>query len=107
VRKIGEALWVKHKGRPAVHGFKAHVGADADTAIVEEIAVTSANINDGRACPGALPDNPGEVFADSAYRGSHSATQFAPKAISRALLQLACGDATNRKRSLSSKPGTN
>ena len=67
----GEARWVKHKGKPAVHGFKAHVGADADTALVEEIAVTPANINDGRAGPDALPDDPGEVFADSAYRGSH------------------------------------
>lgn len=66
-----DARWVKHKGRPPVHGFKAHVGADADTALVEEIAITSANINDGRAGPDALPDDPGEVFADSAYRGSH------------------------------------
>jgi hypothetical protein len=63
--------WVKHKGKPAVHGFKAHVGADADTALVEEVAITPANINDGRAGPAALPDNPGEVFADSAYRGGH------------------------------------
>ena len=67
----GEARWVKHKGKPAIHGFKAHVGADADTAIVEEIAITPANINDGRAGPDALPENPGEVFADSAYRGNH------------------------------------
>jgi len=67
----GDARWVKHKGKPAVHGFKAHVGADADTALVEAVAVTSANINDGRAGPDALPDSPGEVFADSAYRGSH------------------------------------
>ena len=37
-----DARWVKHKGKPAVHGFKAHVGADADTALVEEVAVTSA-----------------------------------------------------------------
>ena len=66
-----DARWVKHKGKPAVHGFKAHVGADADTALVEEVSVTSANINDGRAGPEALPENPGEVFADSAYRGSH------------------------------------
>lgn len=66
-----DARWVKHKGKRAVHGFKAHVGADADTALVEEIAVTSANINDGKAGPQALPDNPGEVFADSAYRGAH------------------------------------
>lgn len=33
--------------------------------------MTSANINDGKAGPEALPDNPGEVFADSAYRGNH------------------------------------
>jgi IS5 family transposase len=66
-----DARWVKHKGKRAVHGFKAHVGADADTALVEEVSVTSANINDGKAGPEALPDNPGDVFADSAYRGNH------------------------------------
>lgn len=33
----GDGRWVKHKNKPAVHGFKAHVGADADTALVEEI----------------------------------------------------------------------
>lgn len=66
-----EARWVKHRGKRAVHGFKAHVGADADTALIEEVSITSANINDGKAGPDALPDNPGEVFADSAYRGSH------------------------------------
>ncbi|KKC33039.1 transposase, partial [Devosia psychrophila] len=38
---------------------------------VEEIAVTPANINDGKAGPDTLPDNPGEVFADSAYCGNH------------------------------------
>jgi IS5 family transposase len=65
----GEARWVKHKGRAAVHGFKAHVGADANTALVEEVAVTPANVHDGKAGPDALPDQPGEVFADSAYRG--------------------------------------
>jgi transposase, IS5 family len=63
--------WVKHKGRAAVHGFKAHIGADASTGLVERVAVTPANVNDGRAGPAALPDDPGEVFADSAYRGSH------------------------------------
>lgn len=66
-----DARWVKHRGRPAVHGFKAHGGVDADTALVEEVTVTPANINDGRAGPDALPDAPGEVFADSAYRGAH------------------------------------
>lgn len=67
----GDARWVKHKGRRAVHGFKAHVGADAETALVEQVAITPANVNDGRAGPDALPDDPGQVFADSAYRGDH------------------------------------
>lgn len=67
----GDGRWVKHRGKPAVHGFKAHVAADADTSLVEQVSVTPANINDGRAGPEALPENPGEVFADSAYRGSH------------------------------------
>ena len=62
--------WVKHKGKVAVRGFKAHVGADATTALVEKIAITPTNINDGRAGPDALRDDPGEVFADSAYRGN-------------------------------------
>ncbi|MEP7351384.1 MAG: IS5 family transposase [Sphingorhabdus sp.] len=66
-----DARWVKHKGKRAVHCFKAHVGADADTALFEEVSVTSAHINDGKAGPQALPENPGEVFADSAYRGNH------------------------------------
>jgi len=67
----GEARWVKHRGRGAVHGFKAHVGADADTALVEAVSVTPANVNDGREGPAALPEDPGDVFADSAYRGQH------------------------------------
>lgn len=66
-----EARWVKHKGKSARHGFKAHVGADADTSLVEELAITPANVNDGRAGPDALPDDPGEVFADTAYRGRY------------------------------------
>jgi transposase, IS5 family len=65
----GEAAWSGHRRRKAIHGFKAHIGADADTAIVEELHVTPGNINDGRAGGDALPDCPGKVYADSAYRG--------------------------------------
>jgi IS5 family transposase len=65
----GEAAWAGHQRRKAIHGFKAHVGADADTALVEELSVTPGNVHDGRAGGAALPDNPGEVYADSAYRG--------------------------------------
>ena len=61
-----DARWVKHKGKRAVHGFKAHVGADADTALVQEVSVTPANINDGRAGPDALPKRTMNILAAQA-----------------------------------------
>ena len=51
----GEAAWSGHRARKAVHGYKAHVGADADTALVEKIAVTPGNRHDGRCGDLALP----------------------------------------------------
>jgi transposase, IS5 family len=65
----GDARWSGHRSRKAVHGYKAHVGTDADTAIVEKVAVTPGNAHDGRNGEAALPDDPGQVCADSAYRG--------------------------------------
>jgi IS5 family transposase len=64
-----EARWSGHQRRRAIHGYKAHVGADADTAIVKRVSVTPGNAHDGRSGEAALPDSPGTVFADSAYRG--------------------------------------
>ncbi len=64
-----DARWSGHRSRKAIHGYKAHVGADADTAIVEKVAVTPGNAHDGRSGEAALPDAPGQVYADSAYRG--------------------------------------
>ena len=75
----GEAQWAARRKRKAVHGFKAHVGADADTAIVEELSVTPGNVHDGRAGHGALPNDPGAVFADSAYRGNAFASAVQAK----------------------------
>ena len=42
-------------------------------ALVEVVDVTPGNVHDGRAGGGVVPDDPGEVFADSAYRGAHFA----------------------------------
>jgi IS5 family transposase len=64
-----EARWSGHRSRKAVHGYKAHVGADADTALVEKLAVTPGNAHEGRNGYSALPDDPGDVYADSGYRG--------------------------------------
>jgi IS5 family transposase len=75
----GEARWSGHRSRKAIHGYKAHVGADADTALVEQVGVTPGNANDGRSGHMALPDAPGEVYADSAYRGRVFAAAVAAK----------------------------
>ncbi|WP_373415064.1 hypothetical protein [Ensifer aridi] len=67
---LWEVYWESHLARSGGSCLHGHVGADDDTALVKEIAVTPAIINDGKAGPDALPDNPGKVFADSAYRGN-------------------------------------
>jgi len=69
-RQDEEARWVKHKNRKAIHGYKAHVASDETTDLVEKVSVTPANVNDGKAGVDVVPDDPGDVFADSAYRGS-------------------------------------
>lgn len=66
-RSDDEAGWSGHRSRKAIHSYKAHVGADVDTAIVGQIGVTPGNARDGRNGERALPDDPGDVFADSAY----------------------------------------
>ncbi|MEF2074382.1 transposase [Consotaella aegiceratis] len=69
--KDEEARWVKHRRRPAVHGYKAHVATDAEGDIVREIEMTPANVNDGKMLAAVLPDDPGSVYADLAY-ASHA-----------------------------------
>jgi transposase, IS5 family len=86
-QRDGEAAWSGHRSRKAIHGFKAHVGADADTAIVEALVVTPGNVNDGRAGGKALPDAPGAVYADSAYRGQAFASAIAAKGGSSRIVQ--------------------
>ena len=68
-RDDAEAGWAGHSRRKAVHGYKVHVGAGSVTARVEELAVTPGNVHDGNHGASALPPDPGEVYADSAYRG--------------------------------------
>ena len=96
----GEAAWAGHRRRKAIHGYKAHVGADADTALVEEIAVTPGNVHDGSVGGDAVPDAPGNVYADSAYRGQTFASAVQAKG-GRALLPTHLwgrpGDDTPRK----------
>jgi IS5 family transposase len=65
--KDEEARWVKHRGKAAVHGYKAHIASDGDGGIVRSVETTPANVNDGRMLACVLPESPGEVYADLAY----------------------------------------
>jgi IS5 family transposase len=97
----GEAAWAGHRRRKAVHGFKAHVGADADTALVEELSVTPGNVHDGKAGHGALPKDPGDVFADSGYRGQRFMSAVLAKGGVPKIIQISAwgrpGDDTIKK----------
>lgn len=44
-----QARWSGHRARKAIHGYKAHVAADADTALVDVVDVTPGHVHDGRA----------------------------------------------------------
>ena len=69
--KDEEARWVKHRRRPAVHGYKAHIATDAGGDIVRVVEITPANVNDGKMLATVLPDDPGKVYADLA-NASHA-----------------------------------
>jgi len=56
--KEDERPLLKHKGKPAVHGFKAHVGA-TPTPPWSRKSQSRGHINDGKAGPAALPEDPG------------------------------------------------
>jgi IS5 family transposase len=74
-----ETAWAGHERRKAAQGFKAHVAADADTALVKEGIVTPGNLNDRHASSEVGSDEPGAIYAHSAYRG----TAFASAAQSK------------------------
>lgn len=63
----GEARWVGHRRKKPVHGYKAHVASDAETDMVRAVTVTTANVHDLNKAEEVLPDEPGDVYADTAY----------------------------------------
>lgn len=67
----GEARWVGHRRKKPVHGYKAHVASDAETDIVRRVVVTTANVHDLKKAEEVLPEDPGEVYADTAYAARH------------------------------------
>lgn len=61
-----EADWTKKGGR-FLFGYKAHVGVDQHSELIRRIAMTPANVHDGKVFKAVLGGDEGWVFADKAY----------------------------------------
>jgi hypothetical protein len=77
-RRIGQESFGLGDCRGGRHSSLDDLAALIDWPAVER-HITPANIDDGKAGPDALPDDPGDVFADSAYRGNHFETAVRAK----------------------------
>jgi IS5 family transposase len=75
-QKDTDARWTK-KNNESHYGYKNHINADADTKLIQDYAVTPANVHDSRVfedlldtetASGAGAKRP--VYADSAYRSA-------------------------------------
>ena len=67
-QKDTDARWTKK--REEVHyGYKDHVKADADSKLITDYEVTSANVHDSQALTGLIDEKDRVLYADSAYSG--------------------------------------
>jgi IS5 family transposase len=79
IRRDGEARWAGHRRRKPTHGYKAHVATDEGAGLVRGVEVTTANVHDAAELAAVLPDDPGEVYGDSAFGGTRSANAIRAK----------------------------
>ncbi|MES0069406.1 hypothetical protein NKJ73_26920 [Mesorhizobium sp. M0074] len=92
-----EGHWVKYKRRPAFHCFKAHFGVYADTALVEEIAVTAPTPRTATPFLMLCPTIPAKCLPTAPTEAIISATRCAPRVEGHASSQPLCGSATRPK----------
>jgi transposase, IS5 family len=69
IRRDGEARWAGHRRRKPTHGYKAHVATDEGAGLIRGVEVTTANVHDAAELAAVLPEQPGRVYADSAFAG--------------------------------------
>ena len=72
-QKDVEARWTK-KHQETFYGYKNHVRADADSALITDYRVTDAAVHDSQPLPELIgPQNKDEnLFADSAYKSAQT-----------------------------------
>lgn len=95
---------VKHKGRPAFHCFKAHFGAYADTALVEEVAVTAPTPRTATPFLMLCPTIPAKGLPTAPTRGNHLGDAVRAKGGRPRIIATAMW---GRDEAESSTPGTN
>lgn len=85
-QKDQEARWTK-KNHETFYGYKNHIRADADSALITDYTVTDAAVHDSQALPELIgPQNQGEnLFADSAYKSAKADAQLAEQGITNYL----------------------
>jgi transposase, IS5 family len=69
IRADADARWAGHRRRKPTHGYKAHVATDEAAGLVRAVEVTTANVHDAAELAAVLSDEPGKVYADSAFAG--------------------------------------
>lgn len=81
--KDTDARWTK-KNNESHYGYKNHVNADADTKLIQDYAVTPANVHDSRVFEDLLDTESSDgmgakrpVYADSAYRSAEHEAHLA------------------------------
>jgi len=67
-QKDTDTRWTK-KGDELHYGYKNHVKADAESKLITDYTVTSANVHDSQALNDLIDDTDYVLYADSAYFG--------------------------------------
>jgi IS5 family transposase len=67
IKTDDEARWAGHRRNKPVHGYKVHVATDAPAGLVRSVEVATANVHYGAMLEAVLPQDPGDVYSDSAY----------------------------------------
>ena len=74
-QKDTDARWAK-KNNEVHYGYKDHVKADAESKLITDYAVTSANVHDSQALASLISDDDQVLYADSAYSGKEEKSKI-------------------------------
>lgn len=89
-QKDTDARWAK-KGDELHYGYKNHVKVDADSKLVTNYVVTSANVHYSKALPELVDEMDNVLYADSAYSGK-ALQESLPETVECRIHEKGCRD---------------